>query len=255
MAGAFLVVVVLGGVLVVGALVAMFVAIARGGPEQYRRAVGWVGRLTTVLAVVLALVVVAQVVNTLVARVISVEVPIIGYWPQPPSGVQIQTAGHLVQGQMLHAQLELASLPMTTRLLLAGGTLLGGLGAVTVTLLVGRLCAGIVNGQPFTSALQRAGRISALVVLVSGLCGDLLLGIGQSRAGSDGLQVTGWSGGEQLDPSTISNAMPTPGFSIEMDFAPVFTALTIAVLVELVAMGIRLHQERSEMAADLEGLV
>ncbi len=105
------------------------------------------------------------------------------------------------------------------------------------------LCSKLLAGKPFSVSLLRAGRLAACALAFGTLIGQTLTGIGTYRAG-EGDQV--FSG---------SSPWPDPTFSINYEFAPLFMALAILVVVELVNAGMKMARQNERLRAETEGLI
>jgi hypothetical protein len=219
-----------------------------------------------------------HVLNALTSPEVTLSgVPLGNYWPTLPSGMVEFFVGEgderLVFGAIHSGDLVVSGLGVGARLLLAGGELLIGAACVAVAVLIRRACTAILGGRAFEPRLRLWAWWTAIVVLVAGFGGQLLKFIGQSQAAnvamprwsidpsaSEELQTLLEGGESTVDGVTIfSGATPTaPSFGSQLDslsLTPLWVAIIIIVVVELLNAGVRLATQNARLAKDVEGLV
>lgn len=188
---------------------------------------------------------------------ITVEVPVEPYWPQFPNVSDVvPDRGDSVEGEITSVMVTASHLSVESRLLLISGSLISALGTIAVLGSIILLCTKLLAGSPFDRALRRSGHLAAVAVAIGGFIGQILIGIGSARVGEETLRVDGFSYaslGEAHIPD--GSPWPIPSFGVNFEFAPLFTALAILVVVELVSAGIQLTQQNATLKADTDGLV
>ncbi len=188
---------------------------------------------------------------------ITVEVPVEPYWPQFPNVTDVvPDHGDLVEGKITSVMVTASHLSFASRFLLISGTLVSTLGTIAVLGSVIMLCTKLLAGSPFDRALRRSGHLAATAVAFGGFIGQILIGIGSARVGEETLRVNGFSYASLGDHNFPTDSpWPIPSFSVNFEFAPLFTALAILVVVELISAGMQLARQNETLKADTDGLV
>lgn len=221
-------------------------------------ATGSVVGLTRIVAIVGLILLGAANLWAVIAILLGVEVevtvPIQPFWPDHPNVTILEPVrGDSVSSVITEVHVTSSALSLTTRILLATGSLLQGSSVIAVLIAVIVLCNGLRAGHPFTQSLPRTGRITAVVIILGSLLGQILDGIAASRAGEESLTVSAWSSEGLL--SDFEMPWPIPTWSVDVDFGLFFVALGIMVVVELVTAGIKLGEEHRKLQSDTDGLV
>ena len=217
-----------------------------------------VARIAAWVGIGIMLIVMVPNIATLVMNEqVTVEVPVEPYWPQFPnvSDVVPDHAGS-VEGTITSVMVTASNLSFASRFLLILGSLASALGSVAVLYSIILLCTKLLAASPFDKALRRSGYLAAGAVAFGGFLGQILIGIGSVRVGEETLRVEGFSyasvGEQDFPPDSL---WPIPSFGMNFEFAPLFTALVILVVVELISAGMRLAQQNEALKADTDGLV
>ncbi len=220
-----------------------------GTVASVTRVAAWIGVAMTGMAMV------AGVVFPLAPGAVTVEVPVEPYWPQFTNVSDVTPDhGDAVRSEITTVSVTASNLSMATRGLLAAGSAFSSLAAIAVLAAVIVLCSKLLAGKPFSDSLRRAGRIAASALALGTLVGQTLTGIGAYRAGEETLRVDGYAmTGDQVF-SGLS-PWPVPAFSINYEFAPLFMALAILVVVELVNAGMAMARQNEQLRAETDGLV
>jgi len=192
-------------------------------------------------------------IQTLGGANVPVSVPVQPYWPEHPNITDVEPKDFAtVDAQITEVQIFSDALSWPTKILLAAGVLFQTSATVAVLLGVATLCRRVASAEPFTKSLRRLGYRVAFVFGIASFLGQVLNGIGASRAGEETLRVDGFS---TDGISSASAPWPEPTFALNIEFSEIFMALVILVVVELVAVGIRLTNENRQLQQDHEGLV
>lgn len=206
-------------------------------------------------------------VGDLVSDRVTLTLNVMQFWPTPLPGFEAEPQqATAVDPYMDVVHLQAEGLTAGTRWFLAGGDLLMAMVAAAVIVLVLRMCNGILRGTPFTAQLRRAAWITALFVLVGGCASQALTIVGRLRAGGEVLDYSGFSytnpavnqalGGEDEGPNPhLEWPYPVAGGTIEFPFTPLWVAIVIIIVVELLSAGVRLATQNARLAKDVEGLV
>lgn len=220
-----------------------------GGVLAFTRVIAWIGLILISGSALIGIV------TALANGEMNVQVPVEPYWPQYPSVISV-TPDHAgsVHSEITTVSVTATNLSFATRGLLAAGMLVSGLAAVAVLAAVITLCNKLISAKPFSGSLLRMGRLSAGALAFGTLLGQTLTGVGTYRVGEEALRVDGYASvGEQEFPG--SSPWPEPTFSINYEFGPLFMALAILVVVELVNAGMRLARQNERLKHDTDGLV
>ncbi|WP_394160372.1 hypothetical protein [Galactobacter valiniphilus] len=203
----------------------------------------------------------------LVSDRVALTLNVMQFWPTPLPGFEAEPQqATAVDPFMDVVHLQAEGLKAGTRWFLAGGDLLMAMVAAAVIFLVLRMCNGILRETPFTAQLRRAAWFTALFVLVGGCTSQALTLVGRARAGGEVLDYSGFSytnpavnqalGGEDDGPNPhLDWPYPVAGGTIEFPFTPLWVAIIIIVVVELLNAGVRLSAKNARLAKDVEGLV
>ncbi|QRQ78764.1 hypothetical protein [Glutamicibacter protophormiae] len=185
----------------------------------------------------------------------TVQAPVEPYWPEFPAVSDVTPDhGDAVRSEITTVTVTATNLGVATRGFLAAGSLVTGLATIAVLAAVIALCSKLLAGKPFSDSLLRAGRLAACALAFGTLIGQTLTGIGTYRAGEETLRVDGYaSTGDQV--FSGSSPWPDPTFSINYEFAPLFMALAILVVVELVNAGMKMARQNERLRAETEGLI
>lgn len=185
----------------------------------------------------------------------TLQVPVEPYWPEFPAVSDVTPDhGDTVRSEITTVTVTATNLGAATRGLLAAGSLFSGLAVIAVLAAVIALCSKLLAGKPFSNSLLRSGRLAACALALGTLIGQTLTGIGTYRAGEETLRVDGYAmTGDQVF-SGLS-PWPVPAFSINYEFAPLFMALAILVVVELVNAGMAMARQNEQLRAETDGLV
>lgn len=242
--------VVLMLILVLAALSVLLVA--RRGPTR-----SGATRITRIVALLMAIILSGvglwSMIQILGGVNVPVSVPVQPYWPEYPNITDVEPKDFAaVDAQITEVQIVSDVLSWPTKILLAAGVLLQTSASVAVLLGVAALCRRVTSAEPFTNSLRRLGYRVAFVLGLASFLGQVLNGIGASRAGEETLRVQGYSTEGIL--SELA-PWPEPAFALNIEFSEIFMALVILVVVELVAVGIRLTNENRQLQQDHEGLV
>ncbi len=249
----------------------------RRGQRDGRVAVDLARTWATGAIVVFSLGGVGHVVNALASPEVTLSnVPLGNYWPALPVGMAEYQNGEgderFVSGEFRVGDLVLSGLGPGTRLLLAGGELLIAVGCIAVAVLIRRACTAILGGRAFDPRLRSWAWWTAIVVMAAGFGGQILKVSGQANAANAALPS--W----QMDPNMseelaklydraesspdgtvdYTEALPQApyfGGQIEFPLTPLWVAIIIIIVVELLSAGVRLAAKNARLSKDVEGLV
>lgn len=216
--------------------------------------VGFTRFVAIVAVVLLGIANIWAVVGSLAGEGVEVTVPVQPYWPEHPNITDVQPdRGDAVHNEITEVHITSSVLSLTTRILLATGSLLQGAAVLSVVIAVIVLCNGLRAARPFSQSLRRTGRITAAIVILGSLAGQVIHGLAVSRAGEESLAVIGWAA-EGLA-GELAAPWPIPTLFVSVDFGPFFMALGIMVVVELVGAGMALDDAHRQLQDDTDGLV
>ena len=189
------------------------------------------------------------VVGTLVGDV-TIDVPVKEFWPalDPRITIEATESASVVSGGFTTATLTIAGLDLTTRILLAVETVLGGGMSLAIALAVIFACRSVEGGRPFTSALPKVTTIAAIAVAIGGIGSQLVGGIAASMAANQALFVSAWSAENVGIDEEIVLGLPEPAVMINVDLWPIAIFVVLAALAALFSYGERMQR-------DTEGLV
>lgn len=128
---------------------------------------------------------------------------------------------------------SIVGLPFGTRALLATGQLIAALLIATPAAAIGLICFQLLRGAAFARVTSRTLLVTAIVVLVGGIAGDLVTGIGRGLAA---LEVFPSS----ADPGA-TGAVATYNLTVQM--WPFGAALALAALAAVFRYGARLERD------------
>jgi hypothetical protein len=217
-----------------------------------RRGVDAVIGVTLTVAALVAVFAAFGVVVTVIAGFqtgLTITIPVQQFWPHPASGVSIQSgpSAHVDDGGFTTAEVTASGLSTGIRVMWVTGQAIGVLLIASVAALVAVLCFQLLRGAPFVATLRRAALVTAVVCLVGGLGSQLLCGIAGGLASYELLEVHGWACPRGVV-DACATGLPTPFFSLDVNFWPIGAALGLAVFAALLRVGSRLQR-------DTEGLV
>lgn len=226
----------------------------RPGPR-----VGGVVAFTRVAACIGVVIVAVPTLSGLAASLLGdgmvIQVPVEPYWPQYTNITDVTPDhGDAVQREITSVTVTASNLSAATRGFLAAGSVVSGLATVAVLAAVVVLCSKLLAAKPFGDSLRHMGRLASGALAFGTLIGQTLTGIGTYRAGEETLRVDGYTmTGDQV--LQENSPWPIPEFSINYEFAPLFMALAILVVVELVSAGMMMARQNERLRADTEGLI
>lgn len=172
----------------------------------------------------------------------------------------------VVSGGADRASLVVSGLTLTTRLVLLGSEVAGGLTIGAVALIALRATGALRNGDIFTVA-YRAIMTAAVIVMLGGIAWTVLGDIGSWRAGIEALRLDSWGAqgalGAELAGASDTNLVlaehgwPTPlaGPTITLPLWPISVGLGLAVVATAFRMGQRLRTDVTRLSDDVRGLV
>lgn len=202
-----------------------------------------------IYAAIVGVFIVIGVVGTLVGDV-TIDVPVKEFWPalDPRITIEATESASVVSGGFTTATLTIAGLDLTTRILLAVETVLGGGMSLAIALAVIFACRSVEGGRPFTSALPKVTTIAAIAVAIGGIGSQLVGGIAASMAANQALFVSAWSAENVGIDEEIVLGLPEPAVMINVDLWPIAIFVVLAALAALFSYGERMQR-------DTEGLV
>lgn len=238
-------IVLVGGVVIVGLIVAYAVATRRaraaGDPSPV---VSVTLSVAAIYAVVSLLAAVVALVSTLLTPQVTLTVPVAQYWPLPLPGVTIEPGdATVVDGGFTHADLAVDGLSTAARTLWALGQFVGLLVPTAIAALIAVICFQLLRGAAFAPLVAHVAMITAVIVLVGGLASQLLCGVAGSMASNEALTI----GGAQItgypDDFDLWTALPQPTFMVSVDFWPFAAGLGFAALAAVFRYGSKLQRE------------
>lgn len=236
--------------LTLGLIVLVVAAVAVWAVRAWRRRgvdplIGLTLSLSALWTLTAALAAAGALITTLTSREVQITVPVSTYWPQAPSGVEIQSGptAAVEGGGFSEASLLLSGLSTAARLAWGIGTATGWLVSAALAALIALSCFQLLAGRAFTAVVSRTAAVTAAVVLVGGLGSQILCGIGGSMASAEALTVTAARADGAGDGSDPMAWHPVPTFAVQLDFWPIGAALALAALAALLRYGSRLQQE------------
>ncbi|TQJ30659.1 hypothetical protein [Microbacterium sp. SLBN-146] len=128
---------------------------------------------------------------------------------------------------------SIVGLPFGTRALLATGQFIGALLIATPAAAIGVICFQLLRGAAFARVTSRTLLVTAIVILVGGIAGDLATGVGRGLAA---LEVFPSS----ADPDA-TGAVATYNLTVQM--WPFGAALALAALAAVFRYGARLERD------------
>jgi hypothetical protein len=237
-------------VLLVGAVVAAALRSRRNGgdPATLLRFTRGAGVAYAMLAVVGTLIAVIQ---ALSQDSVPVTIPVRQFWPEVLPGIEILDGptATITSGGFERAEVEIAGLDTTARVLLAAGHLVQGATITLIAIVIVILCTRVLDGSPFRPMLSRAMTVAAAAVAIGGSVWQVCFQIAGSVASSQALTVSAWATDTAVagDPGT-DVGWPQPAIGLTFEFWPLLAGLVLAVLAVAFRHGERLQH-------DMEGLV
>lgn len=184
--------------------------------------------------------------GTLFSDVVQVSVPTYPFWPTLPDGVAVDFEGDasIAGGGFTKAELSLAGLSLGARAMLAAGGLIQGLVHLAVTVSVYLLARRLLQGDPFRPVLSRTVNGAAVALAVGGVLWQVFLGIGESMAAREALEIVGWTYDESLGIDDPASLLPRPTiFSVFVDFWPILTGIALAAVAAAFRYAERLQRD------------
>jgi len=220
-----------------------------------------VGRFGSIVYAAIALIGTGvNVVATLVSEAVPVSLPVREFWPgkYPWIDFDPSPAATVVGGGFTQAEVTVAGLDTSARLLLAAGHALEGLTFTLIAVVIALLCHRLLGGSPFRPLLARSVTSTAVTIAVGGIAWQICYGIGGLMASTQVLTTSGWSGrfpDEEImhfvDESVGIGVTGLPEASLgdmTIDFWPLLLGLALAVVAAAFRYSERLQR-------DTEGLV
>lgn len=171
------------------------------------------------------------------------------------------TGPQIYDMKLREATLSIANLPVGTRVLISLGALLTFSALAIIALLIFTLTIRLRERRVFDAGSARLSRITALIILVFGLAGDILNQFGVHAAAHAVLSTSDPDHeGPFLDLSGIHDMdylylAPPPGWSLTFQLWPLLTALAIAAFTILMQRNQRLTAELAVLQKEVLGLV
>lgn len=248
-------------VLAAGVIVLVTVTV----PKSAQDAVGVraVGAVALAVATIVAVAALWQSVTSFIpGSPVTMDVPI---QPMPIAllpGVSVETATRLDAGAYTTASVTSSAFSAAVRIPGGIGTLLVGVVPVMIGIVIWIVCRRLLAGAPFARSVSRISLTTAVVTLVAGLVGQVLLSIAASAASTELFDV----GAVEMPASStnpeLATGYPSSALAIEMNLWPVAVAFILVVFATIVQFGARIQQNRDDLRAetvelrhDTEGLI
>lgn len=212
-------------------------------------AVRIVGKASLAVGVVIGLGTLFQVSSMLVPGAnVSMKVPVRGVGITQIDENVAESSAHLDSGWYSTATVESTSFGPSVLIPGAIGHLLVGAVLVMLCMVVWVVCRRLLAGAPFASAVSRISIATAVVTLVAGVIGQVLLSISTSFASM------------QLFPAHSSSAgttpeSPTGDLAIEVTLWPIAVAFVLTVFATIVKFGANVQTHRDELKYETDGLI
>lgn len=249
---------VVGAALITLAFVTLLVMYGLGNPKGRGKGqldssvLRLVRTVALLVAVVTAIGAVMAAIQTLTSSSLDVQARVNSF-SALPAGAHIDWDGATVDSADVRTlELTVTGLGVGDRVLLAVAGPVQAIPVVAVALLVWRVCRSALGDSGFSDRLRRGGFATALIVLVTGLVGQVLDGVASGQAAAHSLGS--WSAAVSHG-SDVSEEIPAPLESVDITWAPLVAALLIAVVSEIIARVVALQRERSRLQDDVSGLV
>lgn len=232
-------------------------------PRNDRDALGTriVGTVSLGVAAIVAVGTIWQAITMLIpGSSIEITVPVQSEAITVREGISVETAAHLDHGAYTQADVTSSTLSAAVRIPGAIGGILVGVVPVLIGITIWIVCRRLLAGAPFAASVSRVSVGAALVSLIAGLIGQVLLGAAASTAAEEIFFVTAAAfPGESPD---VATGLPVPTMLINLNFWPVTVAFVLIVFNTIVQFGARVQDQRDalevESAAlrrDTDGLV
>ncbi len=232
-------------VVVMAVVVALSIAAVRSSRENTRRGVHYVGIAALAGAGIIGIAAVTQASAMLVSgRMLKMVVPVRGVGADQAEGVDAD----LHSGWYSLATVESDSLGFGVRIIGALGECFTGVALVIVCLAVWSVCRKLRSDAPFDHGLYRISIIAAVVVILSGMAGQVLSGVSLTAAAAQ-LFPNG--------PDSEGSSAHVPIWDVwtGVSLWPVAVGLTLMVFATLVRLGRLVESERSDLREQVRGLV
>lgn len=210
-----------------------------------------IARIAAVVTMVFAAlgslaVAIASLTNDQVELSVPVRFPIV---VAPELTIEGGPTATLVEGVMNQAAVLASGLSLTTRLLLAVASLVGGATLFGVAWITWRLAATVGGDDPFRFGEQGL-KATALVVFVGGIASSVVSDLANWRASTEIFRVLSWSvTGHEHVPELTQLGWPLPSdFSVTIPMWPIGGAIVLVLLAAVFRAG-------ASLRAETEGLV
>jgi hypothetical protein len=189
------------------------------------------------------------VLQTLLEDAVQLSLPVRTFWPDLRPTVEILDGptATVAGGGFEQAEVAVAGLDLTARLLLAGGHALQGITMALIAGAIALLCTRLLAGSPFRPVVSRVMMIAASAVAAGGIAWQICFELAGLLASSQVLTVNAWTASEAVTAEGVTG-LPEPAMGFEIEFWPLFLALALAALAAAFRHGERLQR-------DVEGLV
>lgn len=264
MISGLLTVIVVAAALVMIALLFTIVTAPKTEPDI--RGVRIVGIASLLVAVIIAVTALWQAVTLLIpGSPVTMTVPISPLAITPSPGVTpAPSMTHFDVATYDEATVTSSEFSAGVRIPSALGTLLVAAVPVMIGVAIWIACRRLLAGTPFAASVVRISLASAVVSLVAGFVGQILLGTSVSAASVDLFSFSGSIAylGSDAVPGPGMTGLPESTFSVNVEFWPIAVAFILAVFATIVQFGSRVQAQRDELAVetdelrrDTEGLV
>ncbi|MGO3153768.1 MAG: hypothetical protein ACTIJJ_14255 [Galactobacter sp.] len=249
---------VIGAALIILAFVTLLVMYGLGNPKGRGKGqldssvLRLVRTVALLVAVVTAIGAVMAAIQTLTSSSLDIQARVNSF-SALPEGADIDWDGATVDSaQVRMLDLTVTGLGGGDRVLLAVAGAVQAIPVVAVALLVWRVCRSALGDTGFSDRLRRGGFATALIVLVTGLLGQVLDGVASGQAAEHSLGS--WSAAVTHG-ADVSEEIPAPLGTVDFTWAPLVAALLIAVVSEIIARVVALQRDKARLQDDVSGLV
>jgi len=196
--------------------------------------IDWTLALSAVVTLLALVAIPVAVVRTLTAPELAIELPIrLDTADLPCTESAASRSPELICAYATSAHATIAGLSVGTRLVIALGLVLAGIMMALPAAAVAVLCFESLRGRPFHRTIVRTFLVSAVIVLVAGIGGDLTTAIGQ-----------GMAAGEVLPPDAEErHALVSGGYQLTVPLWPIGATLALAALAAVFRYGARLQRD------------
>lgn len=160
-------------------------------------------------------------------------------WPLPDAS-PMDPEPYVMVANVDNIRIGVAQADLGTQILQALGSIVTAIPPIAIGVFVVLLCERIIRRAPFAAYLVRLSWTGAGIFFVAGFAGQLLSGLAGSRLAEIAFQLM------RAEDPTIG--LPTPAWTANLEFWPLWGALALGVLAVLIRHGSRLQK-------DTEGLV